>query len=101
MYLELEKFTNALDTLSDGINFVINSGAFIAGDSSIADAYYKRGKIKSLLEDYNGAIEDFTKCIETCPEKRYSYNAYKMRADMKYEIKGYAGAIEDRAKFSN
>lgn len=95
MYIKLGKRGNALSSLNDGINFFIDSGDSAVGDYHIADAYYKRGEIKSILKDYIGAIEDFAKCVEIYPRRSY---AYKMIADVKNKINDCAGAAEDKAK---
>lgn len=36
--------------------------------------YYERGLSKAKLEDYEGAIEDFTKAIELNPNDSNAYN---------------------------
>jgi tetratricopeptide (TPR) repeat protein len=37
------------------------------------DAYYDRGKVKHVLQDYTGAIEDYSKAIELDPEHKDAY----------------------------
>ena len=55
------------------------------------DAYYNRGIAKSDLEDYYGAISDYTKAIEINPKDPDSYNN---RGYSKHMIKDYE-AIND------
>ncbi len=53
------------------------------------------GLEKSRKNDYEGAIEDFTKAIELNPDKD---DAYIERGIAKYQLEDYEGAIEDFTK---
>jgi len=55
-------------------------------------ALINRGVDKSILEDYNGAIDDYSKVIEINPD---NILAYLNRGKNKKRIKNYQGAIED------
>ena len=56
-----------------------------------AQAYASRGNAKSGLEDYRGAILDFSKAIELEPNGRYYY----YRGLAKSNLNDFAGAILD------
>ena len=58
-------------------------------------ALIDRGTYKSRLEDYNGAIEDYTKAIEV---ESVNALAYFNRGILKAELDNYIGAIEDYTK---
>jgi tetratricopeptide (TPR) repeat protein len=60
-----------------------------------ADAYYNRGLAKSKLEDYRGAITDYSKAIELNPN--YA-NAYYNRGKSKGILEDDRGAIADYSK---
>ena len=68
-------------------------------DPNDADAYNTLGNEKFRLNDYNGAIKDYTKAIEIAIEidPKYKYPYYN-RGVAKYELKDYNGAIEDYSK---
>ena len=57
--------------------------------------FVESGNKKSSLEDYYGAIADYTKAIELDPD--YA-NAYYNRGYTKYLLKDYYGAIADYSK---
>ena len=57
-----------------------------------AEAYYNRGIQKRHLEDYNGAIADYTQSIKLRPDY---YKAYNNRGFVKQLMKNYSGAISD------
>jgi tetratricopeptide (TPR) repeat protein len=57
-----------------------------------AYAYRYRANLKTLKNDYQGAIEDYTKAIEI---KSKDTEAYKGRAWAKSYLQDYNGAIED------
>ena len=57
--------------------------------------YTSRGDDKYNLEDYSGAIADYTKAIELNQEVNY---AYAMRGASKYFIDSYSSAIKDLNK---
>ncbi len=54
--------------------------------------HIESGLEKSKNNDYEGAIEDFTKAIELNPENE---DAYIERGIAKYKLEDYEGAIED------
>jgi tetratricopeptide (TPR) repeat protein len=55
-----------------------------------------------VTNDYNGAIEDFTKCIELIPVNFFEYSSlaysYSSRARAKSNLGDYEGAIRDYTK---
>ena len=57
--------------------------------------YYSRGNCKKLLNDYNGAITDFTKAIKYNPNFA---EAYYRRADIKTILNDNEGAALDYVK---
>ncbi len=57
-----------------------------------AELYFYRGTAKHKLEDYTGAIEDYSKTIKLNPQNAYAYNN---RGNAKEALKDYKGAIED------
>lgn len=59
-----------------------------------ARVFYNRGNAKSKVQDYKGAIEDFTKSIELYPES----DAYNNRGIAKARLGNHKGAIEDFSK---
>ena len=60
-----------------------------------ADEYFNRGFDKSNLEDYRGAIDDFSKAIELNPNDG---GAYYNRGLAKEALEDYRGAIHDIKK---
>ncbi len=60
--------------------------------------YINRGYAKDIRNDFQGAIEDFTKAIELNPIYAVSYNnrgsVYSAKGDLKRAIKDYDTAIE-------
>jgi tetratricopeptide (TPR) repeat protein len=63
--------------------------------SNDASDYLNRGVSKYFLEDYSGAIADYTKAIEIDPN--YAL-AYYNRGVSKYSLDDYSGAIADYTK---
>ena len=57
-----------------------------------AIAYFNRGLSKAKLQDYRGAIADFTKAIELKPDNA---EAYYNRGNAKYELKDLNAACLD------
>jgi tetratricopeptide (TPR) repeat protein len=57
--------------------------------------YYSRGNCKKLLNDYRGAIDDFTKAIKYNPNFA---EAYFRRADIKIILNDSKGAALDYVK---
>jgi tetratricopeptide (TPR) repeat protein len=72
---------------------VKSSATIIITDN--VEEYYNRGLSKNSLQDYKGAIADFTKAIEIKPE--YAL-AYYERGLAKYFLQDYKGAIADNTK---
>ena len=60
-----------------------------------ADAYYNRGNAKKKLQDYRGAIADFTIAIKLNPD---DVDAYNNRGIAKKNLQDYRGAIADYNK---
>lgn len=57
-----------------------------------SEAYYNRGLNKRYMNDYKGAITDYTEAIKLRPDY---YKAYNNRGFAKLQIEDYAGAIFD------
>ena len=55
-------------------------------------ALMNRGVDKSLLEDYNGAIADYSKIVEIAPDNTL---AYLNRGKNRSRTEDYSGAVED------
>ena len=84
--------------------FVLSTAGLMLGYTSKVNASSKKlnpnsyqffiesGLQKSYDNDYEGAIEDFTKAIELNPDNG---DAYYMRGYTKYDLEDYEGAIED------
>ena len=98
-YLELgiENFTNA--EIEDAIT---NLSKAIELNSGYVDAYYIRGFLYVLEEDYDKAIADFDRAIELDPDnndtifaKLTGAPAYLLRAGAYYEKDDYDAAIAD------
>jgi lipoprotein NlpI len=60
-----------------------------------AEEYHNRGIAKDDLQDYDGAIKDFSKAIEINPNFAEAYNN---RGNAKANLQDYDGAIEDYNK---
>ena len=60
-----------------------------------ADEFVELAKQKLEVEDYQGAISDFTKAIEINPMNDKAYNN---RGNAKSNLKDYSGAIVDYSK---
>ena len=66
----------------------------IALEPKNLDAYFYRGLAKYNLEDYSGAILDYTKVIFYKPDADTYYN----RGNSKFALQDYLGARDDYAK---
>ena len=66
----------------------------LAATAQTAEEYYFRGNSKDDLEDYYGAIADYTKSIEINPH----YRAYFNRGISKYNLGDKNGACQDARK---
>lgn len=60
----------------------------------LAEPYFYRAYAKFCLDDFKGAEEDCTRCIERNP---FYAKAYQLRADSRQNQKKYDGALEDYA----
>ena len=65
------------------------------GDCQTAMEYYTRGYSKSEILDYQGAIADYTKAIEICPNFQ---QAYYRRGNAKSDLQDDRGATADYTK---
>ncbi len=67
----------------------------ISKDAAFRDAYNNRGFYAKLnLEDYAGAIEDFTTAINVDSTDNDAF-AYSNRGFAKYKLKDFRGALKD------
>ena len=57
-----------------------------------------RGKVKSILKDYEGAINDYNQAINVDPNSTSVLLCYSDRGDAKGALKDYKGAISDYTK---
>ena len=64
-------------------------------DTKYAAAYYQRGTAKHKLQDFTGAIQDYSKAIELDP--KYAA-AYYLRGFAKEMLKDKFGALADYSK---
>jgi tetratricopeptide (TPR) repeat protein len=71
----------------------VKNSATIITDN--AEEYYNRGDAKNSLQDYKGAIADFTKAIEL---ELKGASAYYGRGVAKIGLQDYKGAIADNTK---
>jgi len=60
-----------------------------------AEGYFDRGNSKYDLQDYRGAIQDYSKAIELDPSNA---DAYYNRGNAKRKLQDYRGAIQDYSK---
>ena len=67
----------------------------VVGTSHTADAFYNKGTAKIELQDYTGAIADFTRVIEINP---LDAEAYNKRGDAKGALLDYQGSMQDYIK---
>ena len=61
--------------------------------------YFNSGNAKVKLQDYRGAIDDYTKVI--IGFENLEANNFKSRGDAKYELNDFRGSIEDYTKAIN
>jgi len=89
--------------LDDNYNHdeALKQRAFVYADSAItyidniSSLYFTRGNIKSDMQDYPGAIENYSRAIELDP--KYA-NAYNNRGIAKSDMQDYPGAISDYSR---
>ena len=74
--------------------FSLLTATFSFGQKTAQD-YYNSGNAKDDLQDYRGAIADYTKAIELKPDNA---NAYFNRGLAKKKLQDYRGAIADYNK---
>jgi tetratricopeptide (TPR) repeat protein len=55
-------------------------------------SYVDRGNVKQLIDDYDGAINDYSQAIAINPENEEAYNN---RGDSRFFLKDYQGASND------
>ena len=65
-------------------------------DSKAFHIYFYRGVAKANLNDFNGAIEDYSKYISSSNKNKYL--GYYNRGLAKKKLENYKGAIEDYSK---
>ena len=76
--------------------FFLVSSLFAANCySQSSKEYCERGLAKYKLEDYLGAITDYTKALEIDPQFEL---AYCFRGNAKSKLEDYVGTIEDYTK---
>ena len=85
---------NKNSTDSSANNNIIVDSTLLAISSTTQD-YLNNGNKKMDVQDYNGAIADFTKAIALNPNDT---EAYYFRGNAKNYIQDYYGAIEDFTK---
>ena len=79
-------------TVTDRRGNIIESGSSTKKDHDLAILYYNRGLASHALEDYTGAIADYTKAIENEPDQTASYY---FRGVAREAVEEYTGAAED------
>ena len=80
-----------LSTLTLTFFIFISSCSYTKEENS----YVNRGNAKYDLQDFRGAIQDYSKAIELDPS--YAV-AYFNRGNAKYDLQDYIGAIQDYSK---
>ena len=87
-----------LDPLSEmqTSNFKDENDLAIKIDPTNSDYYHNRGVIKHDMEDFLGAIDDYTKSIELETEK--DGLTYYNRANSKKALQDFLGACSDARK---
>jgi len=63
----------------------------IENDPNNASTYYLRGNIKHLLQDYYGAIEDYSQALD----QQDDYRFYHWRGAAKHALSDHDSAIAD------
>jgi tetratricopeptide (TPR) repeat protein len=89
--LELKNKTQQYDDAMSGYTKLFE----IKNDYSVLG---ERGKVKSILKDYEGAINDYNQAINVDPNSTSVLLCYKYRGDAKTTLNDYKGAISDYAK---
>ncbi len=81
-YIKLSRYKESLADINSAIEL----------KNYLAD-YIKRAEIKELLNDYRGAVKDYTKAIEVDPDNAPFY--YELRGKVKEKTNDINGAIKD------
>ena len=71
---------------------ILNLNKAIEIDPKYSQAYFARGNIKGIFEDYHGAMKDYNSAIESNPKLFYGYFE---RGNVKMKLQDYFGAIAD------
>lgn len=83
-FLREENYSKAIELFSKAIEI----------DSSNCDAYWERGYCKSNLNDYKGAIKDYSNAILICNDS-VKYKLYTNRGINFKKVKDYQKALSD------
>lgn len=86
---------NESDLSKDTIDYFLNSANAISDTSMSVRQLFLRAVMKSLTQDYNGALDDYNTIISTNPSLAI---AYFNRANTRYELVSVINSIKD---FSN
>ena len=71
---------------------ILNLNKAIDTDKKYAQAYFVRGNIKAVFEDYHGAMKDYNSAIES--NSKFA-ECYFERGKVKMNLQDYYGAIAD------
>lgn len=71
---------------------ILNLNKAIETDAKYFQAYFVRGNIKAVFEDYHGAMKDYNSAIENNPKLADGFFA---RGNVKMKLQDYYGAIAD------
>lgn len=71
---------------------ILNLNKAIETDNKFAQAYFVRGNIKAVFEDYHGAMKDYNSAIEN--NTKFA-ECYFERGKVKMNLQDYYGAIAD------
>ena len=77
---------------SDFMEAILNLNKPIETDANYAQAYYVRGNIKAVFEDYHGAMKDYNLALEHNSKLADGFFA---RGNVKMKLQDYYGAIAD------
>ena len=71
---------------------ILNLNKAIETDARYSQAYFVRGNIKAIFEDYHGAMKDYNSTVEYNPKLADGFFA---RGNVKMNLQDYYGAIAD------